>query len=109
MKSFEDANKIGKEMMDHSLKSYAAMSKGVQAIASEATDFSKKSYEDSVATFEKLAGAKSLEAAMEVQTDYVKSAYEAFIAQSTKMGELYADLAKEAYKPFETAFASAAK
>ncbi|GAB4354415.1 MAG: phasin family protein [Oricola sp.] len=109
IKSFEDANKIGKEMMDHTLKSYAAMSKGVQAIASEATDYSKKSYEDSVATFEKLAAAKSLEAAMEVQTEFVKSAYEAFIAQSTKMGELYADLAKEAYKPFETAFASATK
>jgi len=109
MKSFEDANKISKEMMDHSLKSYAAMSKGVQAIASEATDYSKKSYEDGVATFEKLAAAKSLEAAMEVQTDYVKSAYESFVAQATKMGELYADLAKEAYKPYETAFASATK
>jgi phasin family protein len=107
--SFEDANKIGKEMMDHSLKSYAVMSKSMQNIASEATDYSKKSYEDGVATFEKLAASKSLEKAMEVQTDYVKSAYESFIAQSTKMGELYADLAKEVYKPFETAFASATK
>jgi len=109
MKSFEDANKVGKEMMDHSLKSYAAMTKGIQAIASEATDYSKKSYEDGVAAFEKLAAAKSIEKAMELQTDYMKTAYESFVAQSTKMSELYADLAKEAYKPYETAVASVTK
>ncbi|MCI5077002.1 phasin family protein [Oricola sp.] len=109
MKSFEDANTMGKEMMDHSLKSYAAMTKGVQAIASEATDYSKKSYEDGVAAFEKLAASKSIEKAMEIQTDYVKSAYESFVAEATKMGELYADLAKEAYKPFEGVIASATK
>jgi phasin family protein len=109
MKPFEDANNMGKEMMDHSLKSYAAMTKGMQAIASEATDYSKKSYEESVAAFEKLAGAKSVETAMEVQTDYMKSAYESFVSEATKMGELYADLAKEVYKPFETAMASATK
>ena len=109
MKSFEDANKVGKEMMDNSLKSYAAMSKGMQTIASEATDFSKKSYEDGVAAFEKIAAAKSVEQAMEVQTDFMKSSYESFVAQATKMGELYADLAKEVYKPYETAIASVTK
>ena len=31
----------------------------------------------------------------------MKSAYEGFVAQATKMGELYVDLAKEAYKPYE--------
>ncbi|TCD13225.1 phasin family protein [Oricola cellulosilytica] len=109
MNSFEDANKIGKEMMDNSLKSYAAVTKGLQAIATEATDYSKKSYEDGAAAFEKLAATKSLEKAMEVQSEYVKSAYEAFVAEATKMGELYTDLAKEAYKPFENAVAGATK
>ncbi len=50
---------------------------------------------------------KSLEKAIEIQTDYAKSAYEGFVSQATKMGELYADLAKEAYKPFETLVAKA--
>ena len=52
-------------------------------------------------------GAKSLEKAMEVQSEYLKSSYEDFVAQSTKLGELYADLAKEAYKPFEGVMAKA--
>ena len=50
---------------------------------------------------EKLFGAKSVEKAVEIQQDYVKSAYEGFVAQATKMGELYVDLAKQAYKPYE--------
>ena len=51
---------------------------------------------------EKLIGAKSLEKAMEVQSEYLRSSYEGLVAEATKLGELYADLAKEAYKPFES-------
>lgn len=105
MQSFEDAGKAGKEFMDTSLKSMAAMSKGVQAIAVESGEYAKKSFETGAATFEKLLGVKSLEKAIELQSDYAKTAYEGFVAQATKMGELYADLAKEAYKPFESAMA----
>jgi hypothetical protein len=42
---------------------------------------------------------------MEVQTDYLKSSYEDFVTEATKLGELYVDLAKETYKPFEGALA----
>ena len=49
----------------------------------------KKSFEDGSAALEKLFGAKSLEKAIEIQSDYAKSAYEGFVAEATKMGELY--------------------
>ena len=52
-------------------------------------------------------GAKSLDKAMEVQTDYLKSSYEDFVAEATKLSELYTDLAKESYKPFEGVIAKA--
>ena len=74
---------------------------GRQAIAAEVADYSKKSFEDGTEAVEKLFGVKSLEKAIEIQTDYAKTAYEGFVAQATKIGELYADLAKETYKPFE--------
>ena len=70
--------------------------------------YSKKAFEDSAAAWEKLVGAKSLEKALEVQSEYLKSSYEDFIAQSTKLGELYVDLAREAYKPFEGMLAKTA-
>lgn len=100
--TIEDAGKLGKEYFDTGLKSFAALSKSAQAIAVEATDYTKKSVESGAAVVEKLLSAKSLEKAIEIQTDYAKSAYEGFVAQATKMSELYADLAKEVYKPYET-------
>ena len=80
---------------------------GRQAIAVEVADYSKKAFEDGTAALEKLFGVKSLEKAIEVQTEYAKTAYEGFVAKATKIGELYADLAKETYKPFETLMAKA--
>jgi hypothetical protein len=104
---FEDAGKFGKEFVDTGLKSFASLSKGFQSIAVEASEYSKKSFETGSAALEKLIAAKSLEKAIEIQTDYAKQAYEGFVAQATKIGELYAEVAKDAYKPFESIVAKA--
>ena len=106
---FEDFQKLGKENMDQAMKSFGSFNKGFQALATEMADYSKKSLEDGASTFEKLMSAKSLDKAFEIQTDYVKNSYEGFVAQATKVGELYADLAKDAYKPFEGMVAKAGK
>ncbi len=100
--SFEDVSKAGKEFMDTGLKSFAALSRSMQSITVEATEYSKKAFETGSAAAEKLVSAKSLDKAFEIQTDYAKQAYEGFVAQATKMGELYAEMAKDAYKPFES-------
>jgi len=107
MINFDSTSKMNKEAMDSMLTTVSAMTKGFQQIAAEATEYSKKSYEDSSAAVEKLVSAKSLDKAIEIQTDFAKNAYETFVAQATKMSELYADLAKDAYKPFEAAAAKA--
>jgi hypothetical protein len=101
IKNFDDMQKMSKESLDATMKSFGALSKASQAIATEVADYSKRSFEDSTKFVEKLLGAKSLDKAIEIQTDYAKTAYEGFIAEATKIGELYADLAKETYKPFE--------
>jgi hypothetical protein len=101
LKNFEDFQKLGKDNVDVAMKQFGSVQKGWQAIATEFADYSKKSFEDSSATFEKLLGAKTLETAVEIQTEYAKSAYESFVAEATKIGGLYTDLAKESYKPFE--------
>src|SRR5207302_5205665 len=101
LKNFEDIQKLGKDNVDVAMKQFGTVSKGWQAIATEFADYSKKSFEDGSAALEKLLGAKSLEKAIEVQSEYAKRAYEGFVAQTTKFGALYTDLAKESYKPLE--------
>ncbi|GBE44517.1 phasin protein [bacterium BMS3Bbin10] len=102
MIGYEDIQKAGQNNFDTAVKSFGEVNKGVQAIASEVTDYTKKAIEDGTAAFEKLAGVKSVEQAIEVQTTYAKKAYEDYISQVSKLGEMYADVAKEAYKPVET-------
>jgi hypothetical protein len=106
MFSFEDTSMKSKEAMDTVIKSYSDTAKGFQAIATEATEYSKKSFQDAVNHFETLSGARSIETVFELQTSYAKSAYESFITEATKMGEMYANLAKSAYKPYEAPVAN---
>jgi hypothetical protein len=107
VKNFEDLQQVSKENVDLAMKSMGTLTKGSQAIAVEVADYSKKAFEDGTAAIEKLFGVKSVEKAIELQTEYAKTAYEGFVAKATKIGELYADLAKETYKPFETIMAKA--
>jgi phasin family protein len=103
--STDDMQKFGKGSMDMAMTAAGAWSKAAQAVAVEFVDYTKKSAESSAAAWEKLIGAKSLEKALEVQTEYLRSSYEDFVAEATKLGELYADLTRQAYRPFEGALA----
>src|SRR5260370_36797236 len=101
--NFDELQKITKDNTDIAVKNFNTVSKGVQAIAVEVADYSKKSFEHSTAAIEKLFGAKTLDKGMEGQGDYFKTPYEGFVAQATKIGELYADPAKESSNPIDTA------
>jgi hypothetical protein len=69
--------------------------------SSNMTDYAKRSYENSTKAMEKLFGVKSLDKVIEVQSEYAKAVYEDYTTQATKLGKLYTDLAKEAFKPYE--------
>jgi hypothetical protein len=101
IQQFDQFQKFGQDNLDAVVKTFGAVTTGAQSIALEAADYAKKSFEQSTATVEKLVGAKTLDKAIEIHTDYLKNAYESFVAQSTKIGELYASVVKEAFKPYE--------
>jgi hypothetical protein len=105
--NYEDTTRMGKTLMDSGLKSAAGMQKNMQAIAQEASDYSRKTFETGAAAVEKLFAVRSPEKAVEVHAEYLRQSYEGFVAQSTRMGELLTQAAKDAYKPFEQVAAKA--
>lgn len=107
IKNFEDFQKLGQQNVDAAMKVLGEWNKGWQTIAAEMTDYTKRSFEEGTATVEKLLAAKSFEQAIEIQTGYAKRAYDDYMHQVSKIGGLYAELAKEAYKPVEKALQSA--
>lgn len=103
--TFEDFQKFSKQQLDAVNAAAASLAKGLQEIAAESSDYSKKAFATSSATVEKLLGAKSVETAIQIQTEFAKSTYEGFVAQANKINEIYVKLATEAFRPVEAAFA----
>ncbi len=104
MTVFPDIKAFGTNPFEAFTTATAASTKGLEAIAAETTDYSKKSFEKSRAFFfDKLTGVKKIDEAIQLQTDFAKSAYEDFLAHATKIGQLYSSLAKEAFKPINVA------
>jgi hypothetical protein len=101
--NLEDIEKYGKAPFDLAAAATTTFAKTLQAIATETADYSKRAMEANSAFTEKLLGAKSYESAVKLQSEYLKTSYAGFVAQAAKMGELYSSLAKEAFKPIETA------
>jgi hypothetical protein len=105
----EGFQRVGKESFEAAVHSFGEVNKGLQAIAARITNYSKQAFEDGTRAFEQVIGAKSVEQAFEIQTHYAKNAYDTYMAEMSKLGEMYVGLARNAYKPVEQAVAKAAK
>lgn len=101
IKNFDDIQKLSQTNVDTAMKMLGEWNKSWQAIAAEMSDYTKRSFEDGTATFEKLVSAKSIDQAFEIQSSYAKRSYEEYMQQMSKISGMYANLAKEAVKPAE--------
>jgi hypothetical protein len=107
--TLEDFQKFSKDQLEALTTASTTFSKGLQEIATESSDYSKKAFAAGTAMYEKLLGARSVETAIQIQTEFAKQAYESFVAQATKVSELYTRVASDAMKPVTTAYASIQK
>jgi hypothetical protein len=71
----------------------------MKAIATAHADYAKSSFEANKAYMEKLATIKAPDQAMQITTDHMKSAYETFVAEATKIGDMYKDFFGSAFEP----------
>lgn len=106
IKSFDDVQNLNKEGFESLAASTVAVSTSAKEIATEMSDFSKKSFEKGTAVFQSAVAARTFEQAAEIQQTYAKETFEAGLAQFTKLGDLAAATAKAAFKPYEASFAA---
>lgn len=104
--NFEELQSFSKHQLEALTAASTTWTKGMQELAAESTDYTKKTFAASSAVFEKLLGARSVEAAVQIQSEYAKQAYEGFVAQASKFSELYAKVASDALKPVTSAYAN---
>jgi hypothetical protein len=104
--NFQEFQDFSKQQLEAIAAASSTWAKGLQELATESTDYSKQAFAVGSATFEKILGARSVEAAIQIQSDYAKQAYEGFVAQASKFSELYAKVASDALKPVTSAYVS---
>src|SRR5215217_2520033 len=96
--SLNELNAHSKKNLEAVVASVTA-TKGAEALGAQAMAFSKTSVENQVAAAKALAGAKSVQEAVELQTAWVKSSMEAYMAEFSKWGETVAGSVKDSVKP----------
>ena len=72
----------------------SAVTVNTLTIVAEVTDYSKQYLDNHAAFVEKLLG--SVASAVQIQSEYARTSFAGFVAQATKMAELYSNLAKSA-------------
>ena len=103
---FEEIQKFGKQQLEAATAASSVVAKGLQEIAGQTSDYSRKTIASGSDVVEKFMGARSFETAIQIQSEFAKSSYESFVAQATKINEIYVKIAGEVFKPMTTAFAA---
>jgi hypothetical protein len=85
----DDIQKVCNASFDATNHSFERVTKATQAIVSEITDYSKRSFENGTKTMENLLGVRSLDKAFEVQSEYARTAYEGYVSHASRLGQPY--------------------
>jgi hypothetical protein len=76
----------------------------LMTIANAWGDYTRKSFEETISFFGKLAPPCPLNKAVELQTEFAMQAYRTFITESRNINELRIQLAKQTFKRWEGFF-----
>jgi len=97
----EEYQRLRKTGFNAIVRSYGEAGKGFQALAGEITDYSKRTFDDYLCTWEQMLGAKTVEQAAQIQSQYATRTYENHMAEMTKLGDMFTQMARSAYAPVE--------
>ena len=98
-KGYEQVAAFGKENVEAAVAAGAVATKGVEALNAEIMDFTKGFMAEQMAAFNKIMTVKSPNEMIELQNEFAKTSFNAVIARSTKIGEMTAKVANEAFAP----------
>lgn len=106
-KGIEDATAFGQENMEAMVTSSKIAAKAAEDINAELMAYTKKSYEEGMAAAKELTSCKSVTEYFEKQNEIAKVSFEGFVAEATKLNEMYSAATKEMFAPITDRFNAA--
>jgi phasin family protein len=88
--------------------SVGAAAECAQTLSAQAAAYGKKAMEDHLATAKKLATAKSVQEAFDIQTGYAKFAVESYFAELGRWSDSFSVSMQRSMKPLNDRFSAAA-
>lgn len=96
---FDEAAGFQKQNMEALVAAGAAVSKGAEAIGAEFASLSENVFEASAELAKKFLGCKTIQDAIEVQSGLAREGFDELVAKGTKISEISAQVAGEAFEP----------
>ena len=85
-----------------------AAAKSVETLGQEATDYSRRSFEEATSAFKSFAEVKSPADLIRLQTEYARNAFDSMVAETSRMSEMAIKLAGDVAEPLTSRYAVAA-
>lgn len=107
MKSLDEMSTMTKGSVEALMASTKAATAGLEAIAHQVADFSRKSFEETTAVARAMTTVKTPNEFMQLQSDFAKAQFDAAVAEMSKLSETMVKLAGEVFEPMQNRVALA--
>lgn len=107
MKSLDEMTAMARGNVEALLASTKAATTGLESIAHQVADFSRKSFEETTAAARAMTTVKTPNELMQLQNDFAKTQFDAAISEMSKLSETLVKLAGEVFEPVQNRVAVA--
>ena len=101
MKSIDEMTTMARGNVEALLASTKAATSGLESIAHQVADFSRKSFEETTAAARAMTTVKTPNELMQLQNDFAKTQFDAAISEMSKLSETLVKLAGEVFEPVQ--------
>ena len=105
----EEMNQFSQDNIEALVASSKTVAKAAEDINAEIMAYSKRAYEDSMAAAKEMTAVKSVTELFERQTAFAKASFETYVAEATKLNDLYSEAAKGALEPISARMTAASE
>lgn len=99
MNNYDDIVAFNQNNFDAFVASGTAFAKGFETLTKHYVSFASESFEEAVEASKRIAAAKTVNEAVDMQTKLAKSTWEKAVAESQKVTEISTGIFKEASAP----------
>jgi phasin family protein len=107
-KSMEEMSSFARGNVEAMVEAGRVAAKGIETMAQQVVEMAKRNAEATTTAVRSFAGAKNANELIQLQSDFAREQFDKFVADGSKLTEMFVKFAGEAFEPISNRFALAA-